>query len=121
MHEMSIAQCLVDSACEAAASEDTERVTRLVARIGALAGVVEQALRFSFEVASEGTRCEGALLKIDVVPVTVFCPRCEASRELAELWCFVCPTCGAPTPEVLTGRELELVSVEVETHATAHS
>ena len=120
MHELSIAQCLIESACEAAAEEDAARVTRLVARIGALSGVVEEALRFSFGLAAEGTACEGAALEIVNVPVSVHCPLCDEARKLADPWHFVCPTCGTPTPEVLAGRELELVSIEIETHAAAH-
>ncbi|HVA49960.1 MAG TPA: hydrogenase maturation nickel metallochaperone HypA [Pirellulales bacterium] len=121
MHELSIAQCLVDAACEAAEREDARRVTRLVARIGVLSGVVKEALRFSFDLAAEGTACEGAALEIEDVPVSVLCPRCDAPRELPDCWHFVCPACGTPTPDVVTGRELELVSVEIETHAATHS
>lgn len=120
MHELSIAQCLVDAACEAA-EEEHGRVTRLVTRIGALAGVVKEALLFSFDLAAEGTVCEGAVLLIEVVSVSVLCRRCNEPRELADQWHFVCPTCGTPTAELLTGRELELVSVEIEPHAAAHS
>ena len=115
MHELSIAQCLIESACEAAARENAQRVTRLVARIGALSGVVEEALRFSFDVAAEGTACAGAALDVEKVLVTVMCPRCECPRELADVWQFACPVCGTPTSDVLTGRELDLVSVEIET------
>lgn len=120
MHELSIAQCLIETACEAASEEGATQVTRLAARIGALSGVVEEALRFSFGLAAEGTACEGATLEIVKVPVSVHCPSCDEARELADAWHFVCPMCGAPTPEVLTGRELELVSIEIESHAAAH-
>jgi hydrogenase nickel incorporation protein HypA/HybF len=121
VHELSIAQCMIDSACEAATGENAGRVTRLVTRIGVLSGVVKEALRFSFDLAAEGTACEGAVLDIDDVSVSVFCPRCDGPRNLSDVWHFVCPDCGTPTPEVLTGRELELVTVEIETHATSHS
>lgn len=120
MHELSIAHCLVEAACEAAEQEGG-RVTRLVARIGVLSGVVEDALRFSFDLAAEGTLCEGAALEIEDVSVSVHCPRCDQPRTLREYWHFVCPVCGNPTPKLLTGRELELKSVEIVTHAAAHS
>ncbi|HET6879742.1 MAG TPA: hydrogenase maturation nickel metallochaperone HypA [Pirellulales bacterium] len=115
MHELSIAQCLIDSACEAAARGNARRVTRLVARIGMLSGVVEEALRFSFGLAAEGTACAGAALDVEKVPVTVMCPTCDCPRELAEAWHFACPVCGTPTTDVLTGRELDLISIEIET------
>lgn len=113
MHELSIAQCLIESACEAAAAEGAGRVLRVCTRIGALSGVVKEALRFSFELAAEGTLCEGAILEIEDVPITVHCVHCDAARSLSDGWNFICPVCGTATPEVLTGRELDLISVEI--------
>jgi hydrogenase nickel incorporation protein HypA/HybF len=121
VHELSIALCLIEQACDAAAREDSRRVTRLVARIGALSGVVKEALRFSFDLAAEGTACAGALLEIEEVCVSIMCPHCKRRRDLPGCWHFVCPVCGTPSPELVTGRELELVSIEIEAHATAHS
>jgi hydrogenase nickel incorporation protein HypA/HybF len=121
VHELSIARYLVDAACDAASREGSAQVTRLVARVGRLSGVVKEALRFSFDLAAEGTACEGAALDIEEVSVSVLCPRCDAPRELPNDWRFACPTCGTPTPNVLTGRELELVSVEITADAAPHS
>jgi hydrogenase nickel incorporation protein HypA/HybF len=121
VHEVSIAQYLIDAACDAASREGSAQVTRLVARIGRLSGVAKEALRFSFDLAAEGTACDGAVLDIEDVSVSVLCPRCDAPRELPDDWRFVCPTCGTPTPSILSGRELELVSVEIMADATAHS
>ena len=121
MHELSIAQYLIDAACDAASQEGSFQVTRVVTRIGRLSGVVKEALRFSFDLAAEGTACEGAVLDIEDVSVSVLCPRCDAPRELVDDWHLACPICGTPTPTILSGRELELVSVEVMADATAHS
>jgi hydrogenase nickel incorporation protein HypA/HybF len=121
VHELSIAQYLVDAACDAASREGSSQVTRLVARVGRLSGVVKEALRFSFDLAAEGTACEGAVLDIEDVSVSVHCPQCDAPRDLPDDWHFACPTCGTPTPSILSGRELELASVEILADATAHS
>jgi len=86
-----------------------------------LSGVVKEALQFSFEIAAEETPCEGALLDIEEVPLTVMCPACVEPRTLPNTYHFFCPVCGTPTPEILTGRELDLVSIEIESHATANS
>lgn len=120
MHELSVAQGLIDVACEAAEREGNVRVTRLTVRIGRLSGVVRQALEFAFDLAAEGTLCHGAALAIEDVPVSVRCPVCREAKTLDDEYAFVCPTCGSPTPELLTGRELELVSLEVAAGATAH-
>lgn len=114
MHELSIAISLIDEASDAARAEGFQRVTRVSTRIGLLAGVVQDALQFSFQMASEGTACAGAVLEIEEVPVRVTCPACREVKQLASVHRFACPTCGTPTPHVVSGRELELVSIEVE-------
>ncbi|HEX4000304.1 MAG TPA: hydrogenase maturation nickel metallochaperone HypA [Pirellulales bacterium] len=120
MHELSIAQSLIELACEAAARDRCERVTRLFVRVGALSGVVKEALEFSFELAAEDTPCAGATLEIESVGLTVHCPKCDATKTVGGDYLFCCPTCGSPTPEILSGRELELVSVEVDEYAPAN-
>lgn len=61
MHELGIAQAIVDIAAE---SSGGARVLRVVVEVGKLAAVLPDALRFSFDVASEGTLVEGAALEI---------------------------------------------------------
>lgn len=121
MHELSIAQCVIDEACEAAARSGGVRVTKLMLRIGALTGIVDEALRFSFEVAAEGTACQGAALEIERVDLRVMCTHCEKPRAILDGFLLICPECGSPTPEILAGQELELTSLEIESHATADS
>lgn len=117
MHELSVAQYLIEAACEAAENEGSRRITRLNVRIGALSGIVNEALQFSFDLVADGTACEAAALNLENVAVSVHCRQCDAAHELPEPWRLVCPICGAPTPDVLAGRELELVSIEIETDA----
>jgi hydrogenase nickel incorporation protein HypA/HybF len=91
----------------------------LAARIGVLSGVAREALRFSFNLAAEGTNCQGAVLDIEEVAISVFCPNCQLPQQLVDCWHFICPVCGSPTPDLLTGRELDLVSIEIEMPAPA--
>lgn len=120
MHELSIAQSLVEMACEQAERENATRVLSISIRIGALAGVVKEALLFSFDLAVEGTICEGASLAIEEVPITVLCPVCDVPRTLTDAWHFMCPVCGTPTSNILSGRELDLSSIEIEDHVAPH-
>jgi hydrogenase nickel incorporation protein HypA/HybF len=117
MHELSLAMSLVDAACEEAERLGNVRVEALHLRLGALSGVVKEALKFSFDLAVEGTAISGARLEVEEVPVAVLCPVCRVERELPGLQSFRCPVCGSETPEVLRGRELELVSMEVTDRA----
>jgi hydrogenase nickel incorporation protein HypA/HybF len=112
MHELSIALSLLDLVEEEAARH-AGTVAAVHLRLGPLSGVVREALVTAFELAREGTAAEGAELVIEEVPLIVHCPACMAERTPAAPWTLVCPACGSPTPEVRSGRELEVVALEI--------
>ena len=120
MHELSIAMSMVEMATEESQRLRAERVTALHLKVGLLSGVVKDALIFSYEVACAGTPLEGSKLIIEDVPVKVYCPRCSSEKELDSIQLFACSACGELTPEVLEGRELQVVAMEIEEkHAEA--
>ncbi|MGH6934303.1 MAG: hydrogenase maturation nickel metallochaperone HypA [Dongiaceae bacterium] len=110
MHEMTIASSLVELACDQAARVGAAKVAEINIRMGTLRGIA-RSLYFCFGSATRGTICEGALLRIDEVPLTVRCDHCDTVKTPAALYNFRCPDCGSPTPKVITGREMELVSL----------
>ena len=114
MHELSIATALVGSADAAARDAGAARVVRLHLRLGALSGVVREALDFAYPIAAEGTRLEGSALVVEDVPVVVWCPTCRAERELETTTRFRCPACDTPTGDVRAGREIEISHLDVE-------
>lgn len=113
MHELSIAMGIVDAALEEAKQRRVS-VSAVHLRLGALSGVVQDALLFSYEVACQDTPLEGSRLIVEEVPVVVFCPKCNERRTLASLQLFECPECGSPAGKILQGRELEVFALEVE-------
>ena len=110
MHELSIALSVVDAVREEA-DRHGGRVCAVHLRIGALAGVVPEALLASYEMACAETPLAGSRLVIEEVPVVVFC---DAERSLGGVQSFCCPECGTPTPRIERGRELELIALEIE-------
>src|SRR5262245_60974912 len=115
MHELSIAMSIIEGAAEEALRHGAVKVNAVRLRLGPLSGVAKDALVFAYEVACEGTALEGSCLVIEEVPVTVFCPSCEVERALASIHRMCCPVCGALTPQVAQGREVELVALEIAT------
>lgn len=113
MHELSIAMGIVDAALEQAQRRDV-RVNAVHLRLGALSGVVKDALLFSYEVACQDTPLQGSRLVVEDVPVIVFCERCQQELQLRSVQLFVCPECGAPTMDVRQGRDLEVFALEVQ-------
>jgi hydrogenase nickel incorporation protein HypA/HybF len=113
MHELSIAIRLVESLEEELAGHGDVRVATVNLRIGALTGLVPEALEFSWEVASEGSRLAGSALAIETVQAAGFCPECQIERTISNLQSFRCPECGAPITQVTGGHELEILTLEV--------
>ncbi len=115
MHELSIAQSLVEISNTAAQEAGATKVEAVYLQLGALAGVVKDALLFSFEIAAEGTLLAGARLEIEDIPVSIFCSHCQAEAELASIQSFRCPRCNMPSGHIVRGRELDIVGLEIVT------
>jgi hydrogenase nickel incorporation protein HypA/HybF len=113
MHELSIAHSLVRLVGEALEPCRDATVLAVRLRIGALAGVAPEALRFCYDIATQGTGLEGSRLEIDEVPLAIRCPTCDRSVEPTDPSRFRCPLCDTPSAEILRGRELEIESIEL--------
>ncbi|MDX2194185.1 MAG: hydrogenase maturation nickel metallochaperone HypA [Gemmatimonadales bacterium] len=114
MHELSIVYSVVAAVEERAREMGATKVTAVSLRIGALAGVVPDALRFSYDVGTAGTLLEGSALSIEERPVVIHCARCDRDVTIEGIQRFRCPTCDTPSADIRQGREMELVSFEVE-------
>lgn len=112
MHELSIAMSIVEMAEEEALVRGGAHISAVHLKLGVLSGVVEQALLACYEMASDDSLLKGSRLLIENIPVTVYCPSCRSSQRLGSIQKFCCPECGTPTPEVINGRELEVVALE---------
>ncbi|KAA0081377.1 hydrogenase maturation nickel metallochaperone HypA [Mycolicibacterium sp. P9-64] len=108
MHEMALTQSLVEAVCEHAAGR---RVHSVKLEVGALCAVVPDAMTFCFELATEGTVAEGARLDVDILAGAARCRSCDARFELTDP-ILLCP-CGSADVEVLAGRDLRILSMEV--------
>lgn len=108
MHELGIAEEVIALAAE---SSGGARVARVVLEIGALAAVLPDAVRFCFDLASEGTPLEGAALEIVVVAGLARCRACAATLELSRP--FGRCACGGTDLDWLRGEELRIRELEV--------
>ena len=98
---------------EHARRANATRVHRVVLRIGALAGVDPDALRFAFEAVVAGTIAAEASLQIDAVPALAHCAACQQDFAPETGFIFQCPRCGALSGQLTQGRELELFRLEL--------
>ncbi len=113
MHELSIAMSIVELAEEEAERRGVQ-VEAVHLKLGALSGVVKEALLSCYEMVCENTPLQGSRLVVEDVPVVIFCPSCQAKRTLNSIQLFCCPECGTPSWEVVQGKELEVVALEIK-------
>ncbi|HXF65045.1 MAG TPA: hydrogenase maturation nickel metallochaperone HypA [Caldilineaceae bacterium] len=113
MHELGIAQELIETALAALPPGEGMRVAALYVQLGAAAGVSEAELRFGFEVMSSSSPLAGARLEIEAMPAVVYCPVCDGEFALAEATCACCPMCGTAAVQVVRGKDLTLAKIEI--------
>ena len=108
MHELSIAMSIIEGASQEAMSRGAAKVEVVHLKLGALSGVVKDALLFSYELACEGTLLSGSQLLIEDVPVVVYCSNCAEEKTLDGIQRFCCPTCGTLTPDIVRGKRIRI-------------
>jgi hydrogenase nickel incorporation protein HypA/HybF len=112
MHELSIAMSILDVAGEEALRQNV-RVLAVRLRLGPLSGVVKEALLSAYELAREDSLLPESRLEIEEVPIRMNCPACGQEQPVESIQQIRCAVCGAPGYEIVQGREMEVVGLEV--------
>lgn len=113
MHELGITRNIVEIAEQAAREQGATRVTSVTVEIGALSGVIPDAVAFCYEACSTGTLLQGSRLQIRFIPGQGRCGACSGEFPL-DSQTFACPACGALGPERLAGEELRVIELEID-------
>jgi len=114
MHEMGIAMEIVDIA-KASIPADMQgaKVQRVNLKVGKLSAIVADSLRFCFDLVIKDTPLEGAELAIEELPVVARCKDCQTEWTVTEA-VFTCCECQSGNIDILSGRELDITSIEIE-------
>ncbi len=113
MHELSIAISMIDQIMEESENRGGLVVEAVHLRLGVFSGVDKDALLFSYELACEGTLLAGSRLVIETIPLVIYCEACSKDRTPPSIYLLSCPECGTPGQRIVTGREIEVASLEV--------
>lgn len=115
MHEAGIARSVLETCLVAARREQAQRIVRIEVRMGALAGVVPEALSFAFDALKAGTAADAAELAITRVPYEARCSACSLEFEVHEAWAVaLCPACEEPSAVAGDADELVIAGMDVE-------
>ncbi len=112
MHELSIAQAIVNQAVALLEKEGGKSIARVSLTIGVLSGIEEHALNQAFPIACEGTPVQGASLEIAVEKASVFCRDCNAEVVVTPPF-MVCGTCMGSNVDIKAGRDMIIRQMEI--------
>jgi hydrogenase nickel incorporation protein HypA/HybF len=113
MHELAIAQAILDRAKAASERNGGGRVLKIGLRIGEISGVEPDALSFGIEVLSKDTPLAGLALEIEQPRRKLRCAACGHEFE-PEGFAVACPACRHSGSECIAGTELDVTFIELE-------
>jgi hydrogenase nickel incorporation protein HypA/HybF len=113
MHELPFAQSILEIALRHALTSNARRVTDLYLTIGQLSSVVDDSIQFYWDIISEDTVCEGALLHFERNPGMLECTDCGNTYSITEEL-IPCPQCGSMLIRVIGGDDFRLDSIDIE-------
>jgi hydrogenase nickel incorporation protein HypA/HybF len=112
LHELGVANEILDVALAEADRHAAKKVTSIRLRVGVLRAVEPEHLTFLFSHLAHGTLADGACLEIREEPVRVECPACGVLEARSLPW--ECPRCKATGIAATGGDSLEIVSLEID-------
>lgn len=112
MHELGIAQNILQIVRQSVTEDLAADVRAVRIRVGQLSGIVPDSLDFCFSVIVNGTEMPQAKLAIEQVPLVSECRDCKHRFRMDDL-AFSCPSCRSVSLELISGRELEIVEIEL--------
>ena len=112
MHEMAIAESVLEIVETTARRNSAARVATVWLELGVLSHVEARALAFCFDAVTRGSLAEGATLEIITLPGEAWCMPCGDRVALAKLG-EPCPRCGSFQLQVLRGREMRVREIAI--------
>lgn len=113
MHEMSLAEGVLQIIEDAAEAQNFSRVRTVWLEIGQLAGVETEAMRFCFDAVMRDSIAQDAKLEIIEVPGQAWCMQCSVTVQVQALY-DACPQCGSHQLQVTGGNEMRVKELDVE-------
>ena len=112
MHELAITESVLRIATEHAAAAGAGRITDIHLVIGQLSSFVDDSIQFYWDIISNGTPADGAVLHFRRVPAELECLKCGKQYRISEEE-LACPACGGVQVKILAGDEFNLEAIDV--------
>jgi hydrogenase nickel incorporation protein HypA/HybF len=113
MHEMAVTEGILRITLEHAERANAARVSAITIKLGQLSSLVDDSIRFYWDLIAADTIAEKAELRFERIPARVVCLDCAAEFPLQKD-SYACPKCGSERFRVVAGEEMVVESIEVE-------
>ncbi len=113
MHELSIAQELLDRVAREMRRRPGTRPRAVGVKIGEISGIDRDALAFGFEVLVKDTEWQQLALEIEYCARRHRCPACGSEFNVTKFE-TACVGCGNPATVMISGDELDIGYIDVE-------
>ena len=113
MHELSITENILQIALKHAQTANASHISNIYLVIGQLSSILDESVQFYWDMISEGTIAQGAVLHFKRIPILVICNQCKEQYAPTD-HSFVCPACNGNQVTILQGEEFFLEAIDVE-------
>lgn len=113
MHELPMTEQIVKIASEKAKENNARKVLRIALVVGELSGFIGESIQMYFDIISQGSICEGAVLEMETVKSKWYCPNCD-SHYIHKPLSFACPECGEDGLPTEIGKEFYVKHIEID-------
>jgi len=113
MHELSIAQEIIDVAIRIIPSEKHHLVKAARINIGEFSNIIPDSLLFCYNSLIDSSPIPNCRLEIEMIPLTVYCGNCNMNIHIASPN-FFCSNCGSTNVNIISGQELSIKEIELE-------
>ena len=112
MHEMSVAQSIIDIVLDTMKRHKVKSVKKVRIELGELSGVIPQSLTFGLQILTKDTPLQETEFVYDKTPIKSRCRNCKHEFIVKDLE-FICPKCKGKELDTLSGTELKIIDMEV--------
>jgi hydrogenase nickel incorporation protein HypA/HybF len=112
VHELSIAQSIIDIVHQHVPQAMLENVRIVRILVGEGSGVVADSLSFSLQAITADTLLANARMNIETIPFRISCASCSMISDSDGGLC-ICPSCGSGNTTVISGTELRVKDIEL--------
>lgn len=112
MHELSVTESMLGVVLRHAEKNKAREVKRINMVLGEMSSVMEESVRFYFDIIAKDTIAGGAELDFRRTKLVGRCGACGKEFEVVE-FDFRCPECDADNTQIVSGREFQVESIEI--------